>query len=74
MSNPGAAALVKFRQKHKTSQLQIAHALAIYPQYVGQWERGEKPPTLGQAIKLERFTNGVVRCMLWEQACEQFAA
>ncbi len=74
MSNPGAQALVQFRDQHNKSQLEIAHALETYPQYVGQWERGEKPPTLGQAIKLERLTDGAVPCMIWEQACQQIAA
>ena len=74
MSNPGARALVQFRSEHNRTQLEIAHAVDTYPQYVGQWERGERHPTLQQAIKLELLTSGAIPCMIWKEACEQSAA
>lgn len=70
MPTPGADALARFRRNNKNSQLEIAHAIGTYPQYVGQWERGERTPTLWLAIKLEKLTKGKVPCMSWELACE----
>lgn len=61
----GAKRLAQYRDKLDVPQRAISHGVDVDQSYVSDWENGRRRPTLPQAVRLERFTDGFVKCKDW---------
>jgi len=71
--NVGSERLKQWREANTILQRAVGFALDVDTTRVSSWERGSARPTLAQAVRLERFTDGYVKCEHWFQEAEQVA-
>lgn len=74
MSQSGANKLRQWREQTQLKQRHVAQRLDVDQGYVSAWERGDRRPSLENAVALERLTEGAVCVEDWVDNEPQAAA